>query len=99
MLPEIAFDELIACLEQVASELLEEAGFVGPPVNALLIARRAGMVVAYDSRLTGRARTVRLGTAAGSERPSILLRPEPRAERQQWAVAHEVGEQFAHRVF
>ena len=30
---------------------------------------------------------------------SILLRPEPRLERQQWAVAHEIGEHAACRVF
>jgi predicted transcriptional regulator len=31
--------------------------------------------------------------------PAILLRPEPRHERRQWAVAHELGELWAERVF
>jgi hypothetical protein len=33
-----------------------------------------------------------------SGRPAILLRPEPRCERRQWAVAHEIGEHLAHRL-
>jgi hypothetical protein len=32
-------------------------------------------------------------------RATILIRPEPRFERQQWAVAHEIGEHVAYRVF
>ena len=27
------------------------------------------------------------------------MRPEPRLERQQWAVAHEIGEHVAYHVF
>jgi hypothetical protein len=34
-----------------------------------------------------------------SGRPSIFLRPDERPERLQWAVAHELGESLAHRVF
>ena len=30
---------------------------------------------------------------------TILLRSDPRAERRQWALAHEIGEHAAHRVF
>ena len=30
---------------------------------------------------------------------SILLRPDPRPERLQWAVAHEIGESCAYQVF
>ena len=35
----------------------------------------------------------------GGSRATILLRPEPRHERRHWAVAHEIGEHVAHRVF
>ena len=28
-----------------------------------------------------------------------MLRPEPRRERRQWAIAHEIGEHLASRVF
>ena len=36
---------------------------------------------------------------SGRQRPAILLRSEPRHERRQWAVAHEIGEHVAYRVF
>jgi hypothetical protein len=39
------------------------------------------------------------GIRGRKPRPTILLRPEPRGERRQWAVAHEIGEHVAHRVF
>jgi len=100
MLPEITPEELSASLDEVAVEVLDEAGIDGPPVDALTIARRLGITIACDERQRGRARYVRLGDARGRKsRPTILLRPEPRWERRQWAVAHEIGEHVAHRVF
>lgn len=100
MLPEITPEELSASLDEVAVEVLDEAGVDGPPVDALWIARRLGITIARDERQRGRARYVRLGDARGHEpRPTILLRPEPRLERRHWAVAHEIGEHVAHRVF
>lgn len=38
-------------------------------------------------------------TSSRLEQCLILLRPEPRLERRQWAIAHELGEHFAVRVF
>jgi hypothetical protein len=55
--------------------------------------------VAVDERQQGRARYVRLKGRSSQPRATILLRPEPRLERRQWAVAHEIGEHAAHRVF
>jgi hypothetical protein len=100
MLPEIAPEELAATLDRVAWEALEAAGCEGPPVDALEVARRDGLEVAYDSRQSIRARIVSLqafGTAPPHD--SILLRPDPRPERLHWAVAHEIGEHHAERVF
>jgi hypothetical protein len=56
--------------------------------------------VAWDDRQAGRARYVRLG-GRRTQRPkaTILLKSEPRSERRQWAIAHEIGEHVAHRVF
>ncbi len=100
MLPEITREELSASLDAVAEEVLSETGVEGPPVDAVAIARRLGMTVAWDDRQHGRARYVRLrGTGARQPRPTILLRPEPRTERRHWAVAHEIGEHVADRVF
>jgi len=100
MLCEITREELSAGLDTVAMEVLRGAGIERPPVDAIALARRLGVTVAWDDRQRGRARYVRLrGTKGRGPRPTILLRPEPRRERRQWAVAHEISEHVAHRVF
>jgi hypothetical protein len=100
MLPEITAEDLAGSLDQVAMEVLEAAGVDRAPVDAVRVARRLGITVAVDDRQRGRARYVRLGGIRGRKpRPTILLRPEPRRERRHWAVAHEIGEHVAHRVF
>jgi len=99
MLPELTREELAAGLERGVEEILEQAGVSAPPVDAAALARKLGIAVAFDDRQEGRARFVRLSNRRGGSRPAILLRPEPRAERRQWAVAHEIGEHAAYRVF
>jgi len=100
MLAEIPPEEVVATLERVAVESLREAGIDRPPIDALELARGLSVRVAWDDRQQGRARYVRLSRPRGrAPQPTILLRPEPRAERQHWAVAHEIGEHVAHRVF
>lgn len=93
-----ATDELSFALDETAFEVLAEGGVTAPPVDCLGLAERLGMAVATDGRQQARARFVRLA-ARGGGLNSILLRPEPRLERRQWAVAHEIGEWVAHRVF
>lgn len=100
MLAEFAREELAAALDAVAAEVLAEAGVDGPPVDAFQIAAALGITVALDDRQRGRARYVRLGgRRPGRPKATILLRPDPRVEREQWAVAHEIGEHAAHRMF
>jgi hypothetical protein len=100
MLPELTQDEYALALDSVAAEVLVARDDVGPPVDALVLARSLGMAVAWDERQRGRGRVVRLREFGGEQsRGSILLRPDPRPERLQWAVAHEIGEMVAHRVF
>ncbi len=100
MLAELTHEQWAAGLDQVARDLLDEAAIAGPPVDAVALARALGMTVAMDDRQQGRARFVRLGTRRRSgPRPTILLHDDPRPERRQWAVAHEVGEYAAHRLF
>ena len=97
---DITREELSAGLDAVAMEVLDEAGIDRPPVDAMAVAGRLGITVALDDRQRGRARYVRLGAVGRRKlRPTILLRPEPRRERRQWAVAHEIGEHVAGRVF
>ena len=100
MLPEIAAEELVAAVDDVAAELLTECGVDRPPIDAIDVAARLGLAVAWDYRQRSRGRFVRVrGVPGRVERGLILLRPEPREERRQWAVAHEIGEHTAGRVF
>ena len=99
MLPEITQEELSAALDALSRELLAEAA-VQPPVNAALIAEKLGLHVALNALLPERGRFMRLRDRAGRvPRGSILVRPDERPERLQWAIAHEIGEATAYRVF
>jgi Zn-dependent peptidase ImmA (M78 family) len=100
MLAEFTREELAAGLDAVAEGVLTEGGFSIPPVDAFEVAHALGMTVAWDETQEGRARYVRLQDRRLSKpRATIFLRPDQRSERQQWAVAHEIGEHVAHRVF
>ncbi len=100
MLAEIPPEELSAVLEAVAAETLADARVDRPPVDAFAVARALGITVASDDRQPGRARYVRLGGHRRAEgKAAILLHDDPRPQRRQWAVAHEIGEHTAHRVF
>ena len=93
-------EELSTTLDRVALEVLEQGAVRQPPVDALELARALKIVVATDDRQQGRARYVRLAGYRGrAPLGTILLRPEPRRERRHWAVAHEIGEHVAWRVF
>jgi len=78
----------------VAHEILDECGVVAPPVDAWAVARTLGLRVAFDAFQQGRGRLKRIGG-----RTAILMRPEERPEREQWTLAHEIGEAVAQRVY
>ena len=100
MLPEIAREEFSAALDRVAEEVLAEAGAGRPPVEAVSVAEALGITVAWDGRQQGRGRYVRLRSHHGGRaQATIVARPEPRPERREWGVAHEIGEHVAWRVF
>jgi hypothetical protein len=100
MFPEFTREELAAGLDRVAGEILQEAGVERPPVDAAKVAGALRIAIAVDDRQDGRARYVRLNSRrADRSQAAILLKPEPRAERRQWAIAHEIGEHAAYRVF
>lgn len=100
MFPHLATDDLHAQLDATVAEALSLAGIDGPPVDAFALARRLGLMIAWDDLQQGRARLVRSrhggwnGVAA-----TILLKPDERPERHHWAIAHEIGEHLAHRVY
>lgn len=99
MLPEIPEEQVRAAVEGVAREVLAEGDVYCPPVDASLLAERLGIVVARDGFADTRARFVRLGGSGDAGQATILLADDPRPERRHWAVAHEIGESQAYRVF
>lgn len=99
MSPEIVSEELAATLDHVAEEILDRADVVAPPVNTLQLAVRLGYEIAWSQGERGRARIVQTPRSDSFGRGTILLHPEPRLERRQWAVAHELGEAAAWQVF
>lgn len=93
-------EELAGALDAVAEQTLETAGISGPPVDAFHLAEALGIVVAWDEQQRVRARYVRLVSAfSAGPRPTVLLRPDGRPERRNWALAHEIGEHLAWQVF
>jgi len=98
MLSYLPSEQVHSALDQCIREILAETAVTNPPVDTIKIARRLGLVVAKDVRSPVRARIVRLAGSPKSNTGTILLAPEQRPERQQWAVAHEIGEFAAHRV-
>jgi hypothetical protein len=100
MLPHLTQHDVESALDEVVAELLADADVVAPPVDAIALAGRLAMTIAIDDRQQGRARIARLRGGRGHGGVgTILLKPDPRPERRQWAVAHEIGEQYSYRVF
>jgi Zn-dependent peptidase ImmA (M78 family) len=99
MVLELTQEEVSAALERTMTELLWEVGIIQPPVDAIRAAERLGLAIATDLRSVHRGRFVRMAAGAESMATStILLAPEMRSERRQWAVAHEIGEWAAGRI-
>jgi Zn-dependent peptidase ImmA (M78 family) len=101
MLSEIPDDEFNAALDACAAEVLWEAGVTEPPIDALTVAEGLGLVVARDFSMPDRGRFVRLAACGSREggQGTIVVGQAERPEREHWAVAHEVGESVAYRVF
>src|SRR5262245_9806409 len=88
MLDDMPREDVVAIIDRMVNELLDSAQVTAPPVDAIALAQsQLGMVVCLDSRQVQRGRAQRSGGAR-----QIYLRPEPREERHQWTVAHEIGE-------
>ncbi len=83
----------LRAIDQLVAEVLAQAGWTEPPIDVVALAKRLGMSIAVDSRQEPRGRHMRI-----DGRTAIFVRPEPRPERLQWTVAHEIGESLAHRL-
>ena len=77
-------------VDDAVAELLKRAQITRPPVDALALATRLEIVVAFDHTQYSRGRHNVL-----SGQSSIFLKPDERPERLQWAAAHELGEVIA----
>ena len=83
-------EEVVNAIDRLVEELLRKARLEQPPVNVIALAQNhLDMEVCLDHRQEQRGRAQR---SAGKKR--IYLRPEPKEERHQWTVAHEIGEHF-----
>ncbi|MBA4019127.1 MAG: hypothetical protein C0483_18325 [Pirellula sp.] len=89
---------MAALIDRFVLDTLAKVWCVAPPVDAIHMAKRLGMIVLQDARLQGRARRVQLSVGSETTLAAVYVRPEPRPERRQWAVAHELGEHFAAEV-
>ena len=88
MFDDMPREDMVATVDRMVEELLDASKLKQPPVDAIALAQQhLGMVVVLDQRQPQRGRAQRtLG------KKQIYLRPEPREERHQWTVAHEIGE-------
>lgn len=81
-------EDVTRAIDRMVDELFETAGIAQPPVDAIELAQKhLDMIVVMDERQPQRGRAQR---ALGKKQ--IYLKPEPREERHQWTVAHEIGE-------
>src|SRR5262245_6512621 len=93
MLSDFPMEELASALDASAEAVLWEAVVTAPPVDAVIVAQRMDLAVAADHRMPGRARFVRLADSSTDEaQGTIVVGHAERPEREQWAVAHEIGE-------
>jgi Zn-dependent peptidase ImmA (M78 family) len=100
MFSDMTREEYHEALEQTAEQLLWEADIEPGGVDAFELAERLGVTVLRDDHLPRRGQFVRLAAGhGGGSQAAVLLGREPRSERQQWALAHELGESIAWQVF
>jgi hypothetical protein len=89
----LTINEWREAIADMVTELFEQSQRLGPPVDAIRIARSLGAEVVLDGSLAGRGRIKRISGC-----PTLFLRPDDRPERLQWAAAHELGEALAVRL-
>lgn len=86
-------NDLSCAVDALVAAQLGYAGIAHPPVDAFVLARRLGIDVVLDAGQQSRGRR-----ALVAGRSAIFIRDDPRPERRQWAVAHEIGESLVHAL-
>jgi uncharacterized protein DUF955 len=93
MLFDCIVSEVDSTIDETVNQFLKASRLYKPPVDAIVVADRLGFAMVWDERQIGRARIAMVAPRRGRlPRPTIFLRPDPRLERVQWALAHEIGE-------
>lgn len=80
-------------MQALVEELLEAAGIERPPVDGKQLARQLGLDVCIHQEQQSRGKLVNV-----RRQTTIVVRPEPRDERHQWTIAHEIGEHLMSRL-
>jgi hypothetical protein len=98
---DIPADEYVAAVDACAADLLWDAGVNKPPVDASVVARQVGLELVCHDFMPLRGSFVRVAEYDGCDAPqgTIIVAHDERPEREQWAIAHEIGEAVAHEVF
>jgi hypothetical protein len=101
MFADIPQEEFQMAVDEFVARLLWEAGVDRPPVDARRVAEHLGLQLVVNQRLSHRGQFVRLATkgSSGGGQATIVVGPEDRPEREQWTIAHEIGEAVAHDIF
>ena len=87
--------EMTKAIDETVSVILRQVAVKRPPIDAVQIARRLGYHLLWDENQSGRARISVVRAAESSTPESDLSQTRPAPERIRWAVAHEIGEQYA----
>lgn len=80
-------------VDELVNEILSTLAIDTPPVDAMFVVRALGCELAFDARQQGRARQKTM-----DGQTAVLLKPDDRPERLQWAAAHELGEIFSWQI-
>lgn len=81
-------------IDHLVEEIFMKSNVTAPPVHSLEIARKLGIEVALDASQATRGRQKSL-----DGQRLILVKPDDRPERLHWAVAHELGEIHAWKIW
>lgn len=82
------------CVDEFIEKLLGEANISSPPIDVMKLTDRLGIRVVLD-----KAQGIRGFHKIVRHKPLIVVRPESRVERLNWAVAHELGEVYGYQIY
>jgi Zn-dependent peptidase ImmA (M78 family) len=101
MFCDVSPEDFVAATDDCVSRLLWQSGIDRPPVDARRVAEQLGLLVVSNRTSNYRGQFVRLAGCggAGDSQATIVVGTAERPEREQWAIAHEIGESVAHEIF